>query len=353
MLVLGGSLWLGCGDDPVIGPEMLSGLHIAPKVSTIETGDTVRLELIGSAVDADRVEWAVSPDWVATVEDGHVVGRGLGQAVVRASDGVRSDSAVVNVVAPGEGAPSAPAPKQCRNEPSGFVSFESQDWGEKPPLGGWGASEAAKRRLKRHEDAAAPASPPRTLRGVFVRGFSAGSAPFSTGYELLGSQRVPRIYVCQWTRHSSNFVNHPTGSKHLWFMLEDVSGWNGATSVYSAHDGPDMRVQINLQNQPWGNRNLTPNTGDRHYAYMKNFLGRWVQYEYLLELNSEGRANGRVRVWVNGERIIDYKDVQFVRAGDPRRWTRVRWQPTYGGVGGRLRQNQYQDMDHIYISGAR
>ncbi len=242
-------------------------------------------------------------------------------------------------------------PAECRNEPDGFVPIESRTWEEKPPSRGWGASPSAERRMAIHVDGQEAGAPTRVLRGVFPPGFGGGNAPFSTGYRLEGAARFPRIYVCQWTRHSSNFVNHPTGSKHLWFMLEGVSAWNGATSVYSAHDGPNMRVQINLQNQPWGNRNLTPNRGSNRY--IRDFLGEWVKYEYLLELNRDGASDGRVRVWINDDLILSYDDVKFLSATDPRHWSRVRWQPTYGGVGHEVPYEQYQDMTRIYISGGR
>ncbi len=340
----------GTTDDAPISVEVL------PSGVTLEEDEGKQLtatvtDAYGNELD-ESVSWSSTRTSVATVSSaGYVKAVASGDTEIRATaDGVTGSSQVqVTAIEEETSLSSDDAPSQCTNEPSGFVAIESQPWNEKPPTGGWGASSSVEHRMTTHSDGSAPSSPSRVLRGIFPEGFEGGNAPFSTGYQLEGSNRFPRVYVCQWTKHSSNFVNHPTGSKHLWFMLEGVSAWNGATSVYSAHDGSNMRVQINLQNQPWGNRNLTPNRGTNQY--IQDFLGKWVKYEYLLELNRDGAYDGRVRVWINGDLILSYDDVKFLESGDPRYFTRVRWQPTYGGVDHEVPNEQYQDMDHIYISG--
>jgi hypothetical protein len=159
----------------------------------------------------------------------------------------------------------------------------------------------------------------------------------------------------------------------MFFRLPQQGYYNGSNSVYltvnnngnsgTTPDADEIRLNINLGGQPWGNRNLRPNInydaanlgtassyGDRR--------GQWVHVEILMELNTTGdvntgRGDGVVKVWIDGVLTSDHRNVMFQVPGDNWYWQILTgFHLVYGGGPGAPSQDQYIWSDDIYYSGS-
>jgi hypothetical protein len=80
--------------------------------------------------------------------------------------------------------------------------------------------------------------------------------------------------------------------------------------------------------------------------------GRWQRWEILIRANHPGSSDGEVRWWIDSRLVGEVGQVPLVRPAQSAEWTRISWNPTWGGVGGRLGRPQFMDMDDIYLSAA-
>ncbi len=80
--------------------------------------------------------------------------------------------------------------------------------------------------------------------------------------------------------------------------------------------------------------------------------GSWHHWEAVLELNDISRANGVFRMWVDGNRVIDYSDVTYVTTETPYGFNLWKWNPTWGGGNNVRRTRQdFVQIDDVYLSG--
>ena len=241
------------------------------------------------------------------------------------------------------------------NEPAGFTRITENPFDAVPPIIAtaasdyWFANDATLMSII--SDSTAPKSSPLvagshfTPAGAFHDGVSATSVErdFTDG----GGVNYPRLYVSVWVKHSSNWVPHPVGSKFVWFQTP--ASCNGRHATYATYNGPLMQVGVNQQNCE--DRIMLANVGDTTYWYEAQRLGTWHRYEYLLEMNTGSQADGRLYLWVDGHLVANYSDVIWVpSAADPHEWNGFRWENTYGGAGG-SNADQWEFVDHIYVSG--
>ncbi|MBK8005454.1 MAG: hypothetical protein IPK12_16410 [Gemmatimonadetes bacterium] len=75
--------------------------------------------------------------------------------------------------------------------------------------------------------------------------------------------------------------------------------------------------------------------------------GAWHVVEVYLRLNRRGRADGELRIWLDGRLTHDYRALRL----DAGAWSLVEWSPTWGGTRYVLPAAQSMDMDDIYVSG--
>jgi len=76
---------------------------------------------------------------------------------------------------------------------------------------------------------------------------------------------------------------------------------------------------------------------------------QWLHWEAVFVGNSSGAADGTVDWWADGVKIGHYSGLQFVSGAGL--WEELEWSPTYGGFGAAVPADQYQWIDHLYISG--
>lgn len=80
--------------------------------------------------------------------------------------------------------------------------------------------------------------------------------------------------------------------------------------------------------------------------------GQWHRYEILMKLNEIGRANGVLKIWLDGTLTHEYYDVEYRTSAYPSGFFGRNWAPMWGGSGGTAKtRNDYLWINHLYMSG--
>jgi uncharacterized protein YjdB len=358
---------------------------VSPRSVTADVGESTTFR--ASVADAGGTEisnvplsWTSSDTKVATVDSkGVVSAKAAGTAIIRAAAEDASGSGDYTVQGtttdtslppPSSPPPSGGSSQDHPNQPSGFQVITDQPW-DLPPWhrdNSWNGRDDTS--LTIVEDSRAPRSARRVARAETFEGMD-GVGTHSTSYYFTSEQRTQELYFAVWQMFPSNWINHRVGTKQLW------PGIHGhPNSVYSSFANQEMRIQVNLQGQAWGNRNLNPNLGPSSHHNLERWRDQWYRLEFYLKMNTvndrngdQSRANGIVRVWMTagGEThlVLNYEDVKFLAIDRDGKYVpsygstsdgtfhTFKWNPTYGGTGDPAPAVMYNYTDHIYVSGAR
>jgi len=197
-------------------------------------------------------------------------------------------------------------------------------------------------------DATAPKSPSNVGQIKFPAGFGSGNAPAVLEKVWSGTQKT--LYVSFWVKFSSNWIGNDAGVNkifHFW-----IGGSNRLVLNARGVGTGKLLTEVELQgitaggNYDAGTTALfTANLGPSG-ELVRN---QWLHWEAVFVGNSSGTANGSVDWWVNGTKVGHYGGLQFVPGAGY--WEEMEWSPTYGGAGGVVPADQYQWIDHIYVSG--
>jgi hypothetical protein len=197
-------------------------------------------------------------------------------------------------------------------------------------------------------DASAPKSPSSVGQIKFPAGFGSGNAPVVL--EKAWSSANKTLYVSFWVKFSSNWDGNDAGVNkifHFW-----IGGSNRLMLNARGVGSGRLLTEVELQGiKAGGNYDagttalFTGNLGPSG-ELVRN---RWLHWEAVFVGNSSGAADGTVDWWADGVKIGHYSGLQFVSGAGL--WEELEWSPTYGGSGAAVPADQYQWIDHIYISG--
>ncbi|MFL5613841.1 MAG: hypothetical protein ACJ796_09305 [Gemmatimonadaceae bacterium] len=324
----------------------MKAIEVAPKNVTTIPGAIINfnakfLSSTGSTSTATGATWSSSNTAIVHVSNiGAATTSSIGNAWVYAKAGDLSDSARVTVAA----AP-PPVSTTCTNEPAGLTAVSDQGWNAVPPnldaldAAGWGV-DRDRQNLAIVADPTAPRSPSNVIHGVFPAGNPGGTAPFRVERPF-GTQRYTTIFECVWLMHSANFTdNHNLGTKVAFYRGPGQNNYWAFDGGVDSYDGFYFFFGI----QGGG--------GDRDIRakWSAKPLGVWHKYEVLTISNTPGQNNGILRVWADGQLIMDYTDVAFWSASQTPGWTGVAWEPVYGGGLNPIPVTMFQAIDHWYVS---
>lgn len=268
------------------------------------------------------------------------------------------------------GAPTTqpPPPSSGRShEPAGFQPFARFEGNVVPPFprntvtagqGLWYAYPPGNPRLTVVQDPTAPASPPAVIETTYPAGQISGSAPVDFGgWDQRWGAGKSAVYLSMWIKvKGPDYENQASGTKVGFLAFgRDNQGQN--EGLFFLHNGTGqqavqraMKVGFLQQGipQPGGGtaRNMFPN---RAPGLMT--VGVWHQWEAVFRLNTLGQANGVYQLWLDGTLVSDYRDVVYITPGQTKGFNLYKWNPTWGGSGGRKTRADYIDIDEIYLSG--
>jgi hypothetical protein len=234
------------------------------------------------------------------------------------------------------------------NEPPGFTKFTERAFNSEPPNGpaedGWTSDYLPDPSgVTIVTDPSAPYSPPNVGQALFYTGFPSGSGPVDAERYLTGTSAT-QLYISFWLKFSSNWYGNGSSVNKIFFIwIHDAPAVY--FQAYGSGNGPLIPL-VTTQNTPadhdpwWGNQNSS----------VQVVRGAWQRWEVLLVCNTAGNADGVLKWWVDGTLIGSYNNVQYASASQGHTWQTVAWNPTYGGGGPAVPADQYQWIDHIYVS---
>lgn len=258
-------------------------------------------------------------------------------------------------------------PNAHPNEPPGYVAFAEHNLSSIPSaqrtlgglLGQWyGPGTGTLNLSVVFPDLTAPESPPNVHRTRFPNGLKAGTGPTDWGgWDSQGlSATKSKIYFSMWLQiEGADFEQNNNGTKMGYF------GYGRAVNTSAGNEGI-----IILEGQ--GSQHFIANSFKLHYYQGGHItpariiyqnadtrklmtVGVWHHIEVVNELNTLGQANGILKMWIDGIKILDYNDITYITTGNTAGFWSWRWNPTWGGGLGPKTRDDYMRMDHVYISG--
>jgi hypothetical protein len=205
------------------------------------------------------------------------------------------------------------------------------------------------------QDSSAPRSAPAIVQQNFTPQLNGGSSPASIGRGIAQKQV---LYTAIWMRMSSNYVGHPSlvnkiihfytsGGHNIAIFtirgsgmgtLVPAFGMQGLAAPYRWFSGTTEILEPVANLEP----NLTTCNVVR---------GQWHRYEMILSNNTPGQPDGRVELWMDGTKCLDYQGLTYVAVGQNNKWEDLIWSPTYGGGAVSITTSFFTQVDHIYASG--
>ena len=308
--------------EPPPSGAAVSSVTISPTSASTTVGG--RTTLTATARDANgtiltgrTTSWTSSNASVASVDGaGTVTGVSAGTATITASVEGSTGTAAVAVTALSGG-----GTVRFANEPAGMTRVT--DWSF-PTLTGSGWTyqpEASFARII--QDASAPTDPS-VVEFVYPVGFPGGSAPGRVAAPRFKSGARELYWAFTWKANAS-WQGHSSTINKIGY------GWQNGRTLFGLtwywHDGT-ASPSISLFDQGSNLRYFRPNTP--HAAPVR--AGEWHEVEvYYRPSSATGRADGIVKVWVNGVLMNNHINV-VTTAGT---LNDVYFEPTWGGVGDR------------------
>lgn len=263
------------------------------------------------------------------------------------------------------------------NQPGGYTRFAEWDCTTIPATGGSGtvyndtspvrfgawynSNNPAHAHVTTNSDATAPQSPSGTLRNTFYTGLIPGDAPvWWGGWDSAGTDGEAGAVKSAFYQSirfrlvsgsgDGNWQSQSVGTKFLGFVgygENPAVHQNEGFHLISGGTHPAFTYEFRTQNLV--SRNLTQNIDATAYVTVNT----WHQLECQLVLNSgAGVADGIFRAWIDGVLVSQYTDVVYLTSGNVVKFNIWYCNSTWGGSGGgNVLQDQYIDVDHIYMSG--
>jgi hypothetical protein len=331
--------------QPVASTAPVASVGVALASSSLIVGGSTQAtattrDASNNVLTGRAVTWSSGSAAIATVSgSGLVTAVAPGTTNIIASSEGQSGSASLTVTA-------APPPGSISsNEPSGMAPLTERPFSA---LNEDGWTNTGSSDYKIVADATAPKSPSNVGQIRFPAGFGSGNAPAVLEKVWSGTQKT--LYVSFWVKLSSNWIGNTAGVNkifHFW-----IGGSNRLVLNARGVGTGKLLTEVELQgitaggNYDAGTTALfTANLGPSG-ELVRN---QWLHWEAVFVGNSSGTANGSVDWWVNGTKVGHYGGLQFVSGAGY--WQEMEWSPTYGGAGAVVPADQYQWIDHIYVSG--
>lgn len=363
-------------------PAELVSVEVRPDNAVIEAGGHLQLEAVGKNSDGTTapigVEWSATG---GTIDGGghYIAGASGGnfRVVARHAGGVVADTVALTVTepladepaAPAEPpAPTAPAPSLERpHEPAGFVPVAEHHWPAFPnsqnaTLGEWEDVSTSNYSVAA---VSTPSGDGTAMRVRFPKGMTAGVSPgkfrFWRTMNISAATPMQEMYISARIRiDGTDFENQLVGTKLLYWAYGNAYNTNDATVYLRNGTGSQAvmsEMQLFAQVSPGDNRdpndgvvrNLYQNTGSsRRFT-----VGEWHLLEILANVGTPDRADGSLKIWLDGELVMHHGDVKHLDSDYDftRGFFQAEWAPVWGGVGGVRTRDDFMLVDNIYVSG--
>jgi hypothetical protein len=187
------------------------------------------------------------------------------------------------------------------------------------------------------------------LRGQFPKGMKGGGGPFHVKLEM---SPVTRLYQCFWLKVMPGFTNNGNSETKFAFVHNPTSGTRRGSSWYlRLFAGPKDRGNMGVNVEGGGGR-INRNMGTR-FSWSRH-MGEWHRFEVYTTMSTPGRADGTLRLWVDGALDISIDRVTWLNPDAPpgTGWTMIDITPTYGGGHNRVPRDLFIYLSPWYVAGS-
>lgn len=176
--------------------------------------------------------------------------------------------------------------------------------------------------------------------GTYTTSTSGGTAT----YQTFGRTD---LYVGHWMKWSSPFNWNPVGTKIDYLFLSDTNAnGNRDNFLFMVQNGGNTLTFTQQLFASPGTQNRNTNISNQTFQ-----LNRWYWFEFHVRINTVGKADGLLEVWVDNKLVMQHNDVTYRTYNSS--WGNFNHGPVWGGGGGTISQQQYFWVDHTVISTTR
>jgi hypothetical protein len=319
----------------------------------IQVGETRQLTVtaqspLGYQTVPTSVTWLSSNTGVATVSSSGIVkGITVGQASIFAL--AQGLAATIPTTVYQLAVPPAGSLGGGPNEPSGFTPLTERHFQAVPESGWWHVNGFTSASIIFEPS---PTGDGRIGRVTFPQGVESTTfSPPTAGYTF--NSQPSDVYISFYHKVSENWQTHPSSVNKVLFLV-DPSGVGGGGGVPFVLNAGGFSSSVGGTYEYEG-RQSHPVTGPRNFpkiATVRVAAGQWAFVEMIIRAQrSPGSSDGQFHMWVNGTKVAEVTNEQWVPFDARRTWEHVKWEPVWGGTGTSVNQTMYQYIDHFYISG--
>jgi hypothetical protein len=346
---------------------VLQSIQLVPSSASLQTGTTKQFSVTGSMTDGSTAAIA-GATYSAT--GGSITSSGLYTApsaggtytvtakVTNVNGTVMSSGATVTVTTASATGTTGISGSLLPNMPSGLsrIAEHGLSWlpsGTNGNAGNWWQSYG---RWSTMSDNNAPFSASGVMELVIPSGASggAGIGAFGGWDGQKGEYRA--IYGSFGFRiGGSDYENHPVRTKLVEIGYGAPPGTGGAAQGVIGISGEwggrtlAPSFKLDLAQQDIVERNLAANVNTARLLT----VGPWHRIEVLMTMNDIGAANGKFKLWIDGQLTHEYTDLVYRTAAYPAMFWNWKHDVVWGGTGGNRTRNDRFLWDHVYLAGVK
>jgi hypothetical protein len=153
----------------------------------------------------------------------------------------------------------------------------------------------------------------------------------------------------------SDYENHGVRTKLVEIGYGATPGTGGAAQGVIGISGEwgnrtlASSFKLDLATQDIVERNLSANVNTNRLLT----VGPWHRIEVLMTINDIGVANGKFKMWIDGQLTHDYTDIVYRNAANPAMFWAWKHDIVWGGTGGTRTRNDRFLWDHLYLAGMK
>jgi hypothetical protein len=156
------------------------------------------------------------------------------------------------------------------------------------------------------------------------------------------------VKVEYYFKYSENFFFHRVDNKQLYVDVGDQTNFfiSAVDTNYIGGVGIHTEIQVVCQYGNIGSAmRAWPNMS--HVTIRPNI---WYKVNFYFRLNTNGRSNGILKMWVDDTQIMDYSDIVFNTGSDANKpFSCLKFDPVWGGAG-RPKPNV---ADYFYVDAVK
>ena len=161
-------------------------------------------------------------------------------------------------------------------------------------------------------------------------------------------QSRTEVKVEYYFKYSDNFFFHQVANKQLYVDAGEKTNFvlSAVDFTHTGGIGISATMQIGCQDGNIGVAELkNPNMADVEIS-----SNIWYKVTLYFKLNKDGQRNGILKLWIDGEQIMDYSDVLFNRGIDANMPVScLKFDPVWGGVG----DPKPNTTDYFYVDAVK